>query len=53
MPAIVTFGTKSEVSGRLRRTADQAPVAGEKVTLYQRRTGATRVGRLGLRPHRR
>jgi len=39
--ATVTFGTKSEVSGRLRRTVDQTPVAGEKVTLYQRKTGAT------------
>ena len=39
--AAVTFGTKSEVSGRLRRTVDQAPIANEKVTLYQRRTGTT------------
>jgi N-acetylmuramoyl-L-alanine amidase len=40
-PATVTFGTKNEVSGRLRRAVDQASVAGEKVTLYQRKTGAT------------
>ena len=39
--AVVTFGTKSEVSGRLRRSADQAVVAGETVTLYQRAAGAT------------
>jgi N-acetylmuramoyl-L-alanine amidase len=39
--AKVTFGTKSEVSGRLRRTVDQAPVAGEKITLFQRKTGTT------------
>ena len=41
-PAAVTFGAKSEVSGRLRRTADQAPLAKEKITLYQRRAGTTR-----------
>jgi hypothetical protein len=39
--ATVTYGTKSEVSGRLRRGVDQAPVAGEKITLLQRRTGTT------------
>ena len=39
--ATVTFGTKSEVSGRLRRNVDQAPVAGEAITLLQRRTGTT------------
>jgi N-acetylmuramoyl-L-alanine amidase len=39
--ATVTYGTKSEVSGRLRRTVDQAPVAGERITLLQRRTGST------------
>jgi N-acetylmuramoyl-L-alanine amidase len=44
-PAVLTFGTKTEVSGRLRRGIDQVPVAGEKITLYQRRTGqATWVG---------
>jgi N-acetylmuramoyl-L-alanine amidase len=39
--ATVTFGKKSEVSGRLRRNVDQVPVAGEKVTLFQRKTGTT------------
>jgi N-acetylmuramoyl-L-alanine amidase len=40
-PASVTFGKKSEVSGRLRRGVDQAPVAGEKITLLQRKAGTT------------
>ncbi|MDX6206574.1 MAG: hypothetical protein QOF39_2631 [Frankiales bacterium] len=39
--AVVTFGTKSEVSGRLRRNVDQAVVPGEQVTLFQRATGTT------------
>lgn len=39
--AVVTFGTKSEVSGRLRRSIDQAVVPGETITLFQRATGAT------------
>jgi hypothetical protein len=40
-PTTVTYGTKAEVSGRLRRDIDLAPVAGEPVTLLQRRTGTT------------
>jgi N-acetylmuramoyl-L-alanine amidase len=40
-PSVVVYGTKSEVSGRLRRTADQAVVAGEKITLFQRAAGST------------
>ncbi|MDX6228655.1 MAG: hypothetical protein QOI76_2045 [Frankiales bacterium] len=38
---VVRFGTKSEVSGRLRRGADQAVVAGETITLFQRAAGST------------
>jgi N-acetylmuramoyl-L-alanine amidase len=39
--AVVKFGTKSEVSGRLRRNVDQAVVAGERITLFQRAKGST------------